>query len=94
MREAFEKACPALSMGSRALAHPQPDHDPFANQTEIFLCHGRLYAFADSKGIDALRQLVLDEVYNKLAIFNLYLSGVKNIVALVEYLNANTPSRK
>lgn len=60
------------------------------NYTEIFLCHARLYVFAEKYDIQPLKMLALEELHDTLAVFTLYHKRSDDIIALLRYVYANT----
>lgn len=60
------------------------------NYTEIFLCHARLYVFAEKYDIQPLKLLALEELHDTLAVFTLYHKRSDDIIALLRYVYANT----
>lgn len=59
----------------------------------MFLCHARLYVFADKYDIEALRDLSLSKLQQTLASFTLYKERVEDAVDLLQYCYANTLER-
>ncbi|KAI9894747.1 MAG: hypothetical protein M1814_002104 [Vezdaea aestivalis] len=60
------------------------------NYTEVFLCHARLYVFADKYDIQPLRQLSLHKLHRTLVEFTLYSERTGDVVELVRYSYSNT----
>ncbi|KAI9891153.1 MAG: hypothetical protein M1814_002996 [Vezdaea aestivalis] len=63
---------------------------PCENYTEVFLCHARLYVFADRYDVEPLRQLTLHKLQRTLADFTLYDERTRDVVELVKYTYSNT----
>ena len=80
----------AYSSWDGPVFEPYKNCDPSENFTEIFLCHARLYAFADRYQIDSLRTLVLYKLRRTLAAFRLFPERVPDIFELVQFSYANT----
>jgi hypothetical protein len=57
----------------------------------VFLGQAKLYAIADKYDIEALRQLVLQKLYQTLSTFKLYDTGVGSIIEFVRFVYLNTP---
>lgn len=58
--------------------------------TEVFLCHARLYVFAEKYDIEPLRKLSKQKIHQTLIGFHLYTERVGDIVVLLRYVYANT----
>ena len=58
--------------------------------TEVFLCHARLYVFAEKYDIQPLKELALSKLQQTLAIFTLYPERVGDIISLLKYIYDNT----
>lgn len=69
---------------------PQRNREPCENYTEVFLCHARLYVFADKYDIGPLRRLSLHKLQRTLVKFTLYDERVGDIVNLMRYSYSNT----
>ena len=61
--------------------------------TEVFLCHARLYVWAEKYDIQTLKTLAFEELHRTLAIYTLYRERTGDIVALLRYIYANTGVR-
>lgn len=64
------------------------------NLTERFLCHARLYVFAEKYDIAALKTLALQQLRATLANFTLYPNRTGDIIALLRYIYNNTNESK
>lgn len=71
--------------------HPRKNRESCEDYTEVFLCHARLYVFADKWGIVPLKQLSLYKLHQTLSDFTLYKERIGDIVALMQYSYDNTP---
>ncbi len=60
------------------------------NFTEVFLCHARLYVFAEKYDIQPLKALAINQLNGTLALFTLYNKCIGDIVSLVRYAYLNT----
>ena len=65
----------------------------FKDYTEVFLCHARLYVFAEKYDIAPLRKLSVYRLHQTLCVFTVYKERVGDIVALMRYSYANTVHR-
>ena len=81
---------------SKKYATPKPAFRPRKNRescedyTEVFLCHARLYVFADKYDIGPLKDLSLHKLQQTLAVFTLYGERVGDIVELMRYSYEHT----
>lgn len=62
------------------------------NYSEIFLCHARLYVFADRYAIAPLRSLSLHKLHQILLGFTLNDERIDDVVNLIQYTYSNTVS--
>ncbi|KAI9888788.1 MAG: hypothetical protein M1814_006293 [Vezdaea aestivalis] len=69
---------------------PHPNSKAREKYTEVFLCHARLYDFADNYDIQPLRQLSLHKLHRTLVEFTLYSERTGDVVELVRYSYSNT----
>lgn len=69
-----------------ARSNKSPDED----YTEVFLCHARIYVFADKYDINPLRLIALKKLQMTLAIFTLYPDRVSDVIQLLKYVYDNT----
>lgn len=67
------------------------NREPCEDYTDVFLCHARLYVFADKWDIGPLKQLSLYKLHQTLSVFTLYKKRVGDIVTLIRYSYENTP---
>ncbi|KIW76344.1 hypothetical protein Z517_11090 [Fonsecaea pedrosoi CBS 271.37] len=72
---------------------PEVNEDQHQNYTSVFLCHAKLYTFADQYLIEPLRELVLQKLRLTLSRFKLHQQRVGDVVELLKYTYANTPCR-
>ncbi|KAJ6031978.1 hypothetical protein N7540_002710 [Penicillium herquei] len=70
---------------------PPRNTDHHQDFTPVFLGQARLYVLADKYLIESLRTLVLAKMFNTLAHFTVYPSGIEAIVELVRFVYNNTP---
>jgi hypothetical protein len=80
----------AYSSWNGLIFEPYKNCDPGENFTKIFLCHARLYVFADRYQIDSLRTLVLYKLRRTLAAFRLFPERVPDIFELIQFSYTNT----
>ena len=71
---------------------PPPRSNKAYNEdyTEVFLCHARLYVFAEKYDVQSLKALALKKLQETLAIFTLYPERVGDITSLLKYVYDNT----
>jgi hypothetical protein len=72
---------------------PHQNLDPYEDYSQVFLCHARLYVFADNYDIQPLAKLSLSKLRHTLAGFNFFEERREDIVELLQYCYANTPER-
>lgn len=72
------------------VAPPRANRYENESYKEVFLCHARLYVFAEQYDIQPLKMLALDEIHATLAIFTLWEKRTGDIVTLLRYVYANT----
>ena len=90
MREAFHNRRPVVGRSHINIPPPRKNLNKSENYTEVFLCHARLYVFADLQDIQELKVLVLDELRALLAIFDLYQERTGDVVSLLRYAYASS----
>ena len=73
--------------------HPRKNRESCEDYTDVFLCHARLYVFAEKYDIVSLRKLSLSKLHQTLCVFTLYKERVGDIVTLLQYSYANTAHR-
>ncbi len=84
---------------SKAYATSKPAFQPRKNRelcedyTEVFLCHARLYVFADKYDVGPLKDLSLHMLQRTLAEFTLYDERIGDIINLLWYSYSNTTDR-
>lgn len=86
LKEAFvqrEKTAPRSFI---SIPPARRNQNPSEDYTEIFLCHARLYVFADLYDIKSLKLLALEELQATLAIFDLHTERTTDIVKLLRYV--------
>lgn len=72
---------------------PRKNREACENYTEVFLCHARLYVFAEKNLIGPLKELSLHKLQRTLVEFTLYKERVGDIVDLLQYSYSNTGDR-
>lgn len=75
---------------SKPAFQPRKNRESSEEYTEVFLCHARLYVFADKYDVGPLRNLALHKLQRTLAEFNLYDQRIGDIVHLIRYSYSNT----
>lgn len=80
----YDYSSPDEKVGPRSNLRPQEDY------TEVFLSHARLYVFAETYDIQALKKLCHQKLQHTLAIYTLYPERVGDITTLLKYVYANT----
>ena len=88
----FEKLSPEGSCAPSE-HRAQINTEPCEDYTEVFLCHARLYVFADKHHIEPLRKLAKHKLQRTLIAFNLYTERIADVVELIRYVYENTPPR-
>ena len=73
--------------------HPRKNLKSCEDYTDVFLCHARLYVFAEKYDIGPLRKISLNKLHQTLCVFTLYKVRVGDIVTLLQYSYANTAHR-
>ena len=76
--------------------HPQPRPNKASSEeyTEVFLCHARLYVFADKYDIQGLKVLAMEDLHAVLAVYTLHKECTGDITSLLQYIYAETPETK
>ena len=80
-------------INSAPVFEPRKNREACEDYTEVFLCHARLWAFADRYDICSLRRLCLQKLQRTLAEFTLYKERHRDIVELLRYSYSNSPDR-
>ena len=86
----YEKFRMAYGSWNGPIFEPYKNCDPGEMFTKIFLCHARLYVFADRYQIDSLRTLVLYKLRRTLAAFRLFPQRVPDIFELIRFSYTST----
>jgi len=73
------------------LSQPQKSQKSCEDYTEVFLCHARLYIFAEKYDIAHLCQLSLQKLHRTLTEFTLYDDCRRSIIEPMRYTYLNTP---
>lgn len=73
--------------------HARKNRESCEDYTEVFLCHARLYVFAEKYDIWSLKQLSLHKLQRTLIGFTLYEERVRDVVELMRYSYLNTADR-
>ena len=68
---------------------PRKNRESCEDYTEVFLCHARLYVFADKYDVGPLRWLSLHKLQRTLAEFTLYDERAGDIIDLMRYSYSN-----
>lgn len=90
--ERFERAFDG-GKPSKHSFHPRKNRESCEEYKEVFLCHARLYVFAEKYDIAPLKKLALSKLHRTLSVFDLYEERVGDIFALMRYSYANTVHR-
>lgn len=80
----------ACGIGSFSVPPPRSNKAADEDYTEVFLCHARLYVFAEKYDIQSLKALALKKLQQTLAIYTLYPERSGDIISLLQYVYANT----
>jgi hypothetical protein len=75
--------------GSMVCCETRKNMEEGEDYTDVFLCHARVYAFAEKYDILALRDLALQKLQRTLDAFNVCGKRVKDIVCLARYAYSN-----
>lgn len=73
---------------------PRSNKSPTEDYSDVFLCHTKLYVFAEKYDIKPLQILALKKLKETLAIYTLYQERVGDILGLLKYVYANTGETK
>lgn len=86
---------PATPTSNQMSTHARPNENVHERYAEIFLCHAKLYTFADRYQIDRLKRLCLRQLHITLLNFSLYRDRVEDILHLIRfsYSNENTADK-
>lgn len=90
--ENFERAFDGRKPSKHSF-HPRKNRESCEEYKEVFLCHARLYVFAEKYDIAPLKKLSLSKLHRTLSVFDLYEERVGDIFALMRYSYANTVHR-
>lgn len=90
LRQAFANHPQIVRQAFIRLPPPIPNVRSNADYTEVFLCHAKVYVFADEKDVQPLRILALEELRAALSVFTLHEARMGDIMALVSYAYENT----
>ena len=87
----FKSKSYGRSFGSSQQIHfARKNRTSSEDYTEVFLCHARLYVFADKYHIGALKLFALYKLYCTLVEFNLYDERTEDVISLIGYACSNT----
>lgn len=73
--------------------NPRKNAKKYEDYTDAFLCHARVYVFAEKYDIARLRVIALHKLQQTLKIFHVYNKRIGNIVSLVRYSYSNGNTR-
>ena len=90
LKESFMKRTCIARPDYITLPRPRANKDPTEDYTDVFLCHARLYVFAEQYDIQPLKAQAFDELQLTLISYTLYPERTGDIVALMRYIYANT----
>ncbi|KAI4260287.1 MAG: hypothetical protein L6R42_004144 [Xanthoria sp. 1 TBL-2021] len=90
LKESFIHRKALVRKESISVPPPLPNQSPKGNYTDVFLSHAQLYVFAEKYDIQTLKILALENLQASLAIFTLYEERTGDIIALLQYVYANT----
>ena len=96
LKEAFVGRKYDLDAGWEYVSMPAPRSNKASveDYTEVFLCHARLYVFAEKYDIQPLKKLALSKLQQTLAIYTLFPERVGDVTSLLKYVYANTSESK
>lgn len=89
----FESISYSVPKPSNHSFHPRKNLESCEDYKDVFLCHARLYVFAEKYDIAPLKKLSLSKLHKTLSVFTLWMERVGDIVALMRYSYANTVYR-
>lgn len=89
----FESISYSVPKPSNHSSHPRKNLESCEDYKDVFLCHARLYVFAEKYDIAPLKKLSLSKLHKTLSAFTLWMERVGDIVALMRYSYANTVYR-
>lgn len=90
LKERFIKRKRTTSQAAPHATPPRPNKSATEDYTEVFLCHARLYIFAEKYDVQILKALAFEELHATIAIFTLFPQRTGDIIALLRYVYANT----
>ena len=90
LRESFVSKQYDLVLSPYSTPSARANKGPEEDYTEVFLGHARMYVFAEKYDIQPLKKLALQKLQHQLAIHTLYAERTEEILALVNYVYANT----
>lgn len=86
LKEKFVQRKETVRQSFISILPVRKNQDYSEDYSEIFLCHARLYVFADLYDVQPLKFLALEELQATLAIFDLYVERASDIVSLLRYV--------
>lgn len=85
----WDKFCSKTYPISNNKTPPRPNEHS-EDYTDVFLCHAKLYIFADKWGVDSLQNLCLHKLQKTLQNFTIYQSRRDDLCRLIDYCYENT----
>lgn len=86
----WDSFCSSAHIVERQPWRPRDENNEREDYTNIFLCHARLYKFADRYGCEQLMALALQKLRLTLSQYIFYPQRVSDIVNLIRYTYAHT----
>ena len=83
LKESFMKRTCTTRPDYITLPRPRANKDPTEDYTDVFLCHARLYVFAEQYDIQLLKAQAFSELQLTLTSYTLYPERTGDIVALM-----------
>ena len=67
---------------------------PYEDCTGVFLCHAKMYVFAEYYGIGKLKTMALANLRQSLELFYIHAERIGDVVNLIEYIYVNTSKQE
>ena len=90
MREDFEGRQYTTLNRRIEIPPARKNQSPNEIYTEVFLCHARLFVFAETYDIQDLKILALENLHNTLSVFTFHPERTGDVIELLRYVYSNT----